>query len=152
MKIIGKAKTNLEIYFQVEELKLYTLGCPKSIFLPQICFFTTVKPSLWNVTLFISIERNRLCVYYFLIKRKKLFGQPNIWKYNDITYTNERTIFVWKKKKKTEKLLFDLKYISHILPQMFFVSYYRDVNATYLLVDMFQPIRISIRICRFTLE
>ena len=38
MKIIGKAKTNLEIYFQVEELKLYTLGCPKSIFLPQICF------------------------------------------------------------------------------------------------------------------
>ena len=52
---------------------------------------TNVKLSQWNVTVFISTEQNRsyvirrnnikrktLCVYYFLIKQKKLFGQPNI--------------------------------------------------------------------------
>ena len=52
---------------------------------------TNVKPNLQNVAVFISTEQNgsyvirqnnikqrTLCVYYFLIKRKKLFGQPNI--------------------------------------------------------------------------
>ena len=52
---------------------------------------TNVKPSLWNIAVFISTKQNgsyvirqnnikqkTLCVYYFLIKRKKLFGQPNI--------------------------------------------------------------------------
>ena len=51
---------------------------------------TNVKPSLWNVAVFISTEQNgsyvirqnnikqrRLCIYYFLIKRKIFFGQPN---------------------------------------------------------------------------
>ena len=76
------------------------LGCPKSVFLSQTCFFTTVhlhtnvKPSLWNVAVFISTEQNESyvirqnninqktsCVYYFLVKRKKLFGQPDIIKF-----------------------------------------------------------------------
>ena len=60
-------------------------------------FFTTVhlrrnaKSSLWNIAVFIPTEQNgsyvirgnnikqgTLCVYYLLIKQKKLFGQPNI--------------------------------------------------------------------------
>ena len=60
-------------------------------------FFTTVhlhknvKTSLWNVAVFIATKQNgsyvirrnnikqkTLCVYYFLIKRKKLFGQTNV--------------------------------------------------------------------------
>ena len=52
--------------------------------------YRNVKPNLWNVAVFISTEQNgsyvirqnnikqkTLCVCYFLIKRKKLFGQPN---------------------------------------------------------------------------
>ena len=51
-----------------------------------------VKPSLWNVAVFTSTEQNgsyviqqnnikqkTLWIYYFVVKRKKLFGQPNTW-------------------------------------------------------------------------
>ena len=62
-----------------------------NVFFTTVYLHTNVKPSLWNLTVFISTEQNRsyvirqnninqktLCLYYFLIKRKKLFGQPNI--------------------------------------------------------------------------
>ena len=71
------------------------LGCPESVFLSQTCFlqhlYTNEKSSLWNIAVFISSEQNgsyvirqnnikqkTLRVYYFLIKRKKLSGQPSI--------------------------------------------------------------------------
>ena len=61
-----------------------------NVFFTTIHLHTNVTPSVWNVAVFISTEQNgsyvirqnnikqkTLCVYYFLIKRKKLFGQPN---------------------------------------------------------------------------
>ena len=60
-----------------------------NVFFTTVHLHTNVKPSVWNVAVFISTERNgsyvirqnnikqKTCVYYFLIQRKKLFGQPN---------------------------------------------------------------------------
>ena len=54
---------------------------------------TNRKPNLSNVVIFILIEQNesyvirqnnvkrKMCVHYFLIKRKKLFGRPNTYTY-----------------------------------------------------------------------
>ena len=63
-----------------------------NVFFTTVHLRTNVKPSLWNVTVFISREQNGSCVirqnnikqkmlrvYYFHIKRKKLSGQPNTW-------------------------------------------------------------------------
>ena len=60
------------------------------MFFKTVHLRTNVKASLRNVAVFISTEQNRsyvirrnnikqraLCVYYFLIKRKKLSAQPN---------------------------------------------------------------------------
>ena len=78
------------------------LGCRESVFLSQTCFYNSAlsyKREIKTVKCrgVISTEQNEsyvirknnikqstLCVYYFLIKRKKPFGQPNnyIYVYN----------------------------------------------------------------------
>ena len=72
----------------------YVLGCPESLSFTDTSFITThlytnMKPNLSNVVIFILIEQNgsyvirynnmkrKMCIHYFLIKQKKLFGRPN---------------------------------------------------------------------------
>ena len=62
---------------------------------------TNVKPNMSNVAVFTSTEQNgsyvirqnnikqeTLYVYYFLIKRKKLFGQPNTFHPRDLSFAH----------------------------------------------------------------
>ena len=82
-----------EIISKIDYISKIVLGCPESVFLLQTRLYTNVKPNLSNVVIFFLIEQNgsyvirqnnikrkMLCIHYFLIKRKKLFGRPNIFK------------------------------------------------------------------------
>ena len=88
-------KTLICIYYiYINNTNVYILDCPKSVFLSQTCFlpqYTFIRT--WNQVCEMSTEQNwsyvirqnnikqkALYVYYFLIKRKKLFGQSNTWR------------------------------------------------------------------------
>ena len=82
-------KENVRLYIRLSEKCLPFAN----VFFTTVQLRTNVKPSLWNVTVFISTEQNgsyvirrnnikrkTLCVY-FLLKRKILFGQPNTFRF-----------------------------------------------------------------------
>ena len=76
----------------------YLLGCPKNVlrYLHAAGLSgyvdTNMKPNMSDVVIFIfdrllaivehvsfALKQKMLCIYYFLLKRKKLLGQANIW-------------------------------------------------------------------------
>ena len=76
----------------------------KSI-LSNVVIFILIEPNGSYVIWWNNIKRRMLCIHYFLMKRKKLFGRPNNW-----TLTTQFITFTYKinlkQKRNAKSILF----------------------------------------------
>ena len=149
------------------------LGCPESVFLPQTRFLqqcTFIRT--WNQVCEMSrclseqnkmsyvkyknvvqkisyvirqnnIKQKTLCVYYFVVKRKKLFGQPNTW-----IHSKRRGLYIGIKKQIRGIFLTNLKanfWVLRCVDEMLPSSLHKHSAESQSLWPFFFPIFDSIR-------